>query len=265
MKLSHYAIQELIQYVTGDEHPPRRSGPELVKLFNRYGSLDVYDELGLPDINRKNGHRPPRKRYVEARLLELSGKHEIRELLTQIINEAEDKSSMAANFNRLLTKEGFSVEESNDVYTVQGGVIDKSLPVVNEAHFQHIQNQILSALDLARVSIRVAMAWFTNDTLFNKLIEKHKQGVDVEIAIYDDGVNKKHGVDLSLLPHKMIKRGKRGGLMHDKFCVIDNQIIITGSYNWTDNAEYRNDENVTVQKDPKSASDYSEEYRRLTT
>ena len=53
MKLSHYVIQELVQYVTGDEHFPMRSGPELVKLFNRYGSRDVYDELGLPDINKK--------------------------------------------------------------------------------------------------------------------------------------------------------------------------------------------------------------------
>jgi hypothetical protein len=265
MKLSHYVIQGLVQYVTGDEHFPRRSGPELVKLFNRYGSRDVYDEMGLPDINKKNGHRPARKQYVEARLLELSGKHEIRELLTQIINEAADKSAMATNFNGLLNKEGFSVVEGNGVYTVQGGVIDKSPPVVNEAHFQHIQSQILTALDLARVSIRVVMAWFTNDTLFNKLIEKRKQGVDVEIAIYDDGVNKKHGIDISLLPHKMIKRGKRGGLMHDKFCVIDNQVVITGSYNWTDNAEFRNDENVTVQKDPAQATKYSEEYRRLTT
>jgi len=62
----------------------------------------------------------------------------------------------------------------------------------------------------------------------------------------------------------MIRRGSRGGLMHDKFCVIDNQIVITGSYNWTDNAEFKNDENVTVQRDPSQATLYSEEYRRLT-
>ncbi len=58
------------------------------------------------------------------------------------------------------------------MYTIHGGVIDKSPPVVNEAHFQHIQGQILTALDLARVTIRVVMAWFTNDTLFNKTNRK---------------------------------------------------------------------------------------------
>lgn len=53
--------------------------------------------------------------------------------------------------------------------------------------------------------------------------------------------------------------------MHNKFCVIDNQVVITGSYNWSDNAEFKNDENVTVEHDPKQATKYSVEYKRLTT
>ena len=51
--------------------------------------------------------------------------------------------------------------------------------------------------------------------------------------------------------------------MHDKFCVIDNQKVITGSYNWSDNAENRNDENAAVMHDDARASDYSVEFRRL--
>jgi len=53
--------------------------------------------------------------------------------------------------------------------------------------------------------------------------------------------------------------------MHDKFCVIDNQIVITGSYNWSNNAEFKNDENVTIENDPDQATRYSEEFRRLTS
>ncbi len=40
---------------------------------------------------------------------------------------------------------------------------------------------------------------------------------------------------------------------------------ITGSYNWSDNAEFKNDENVTVEHAPKQATKYSVEYKRLTT
>ena len=53
--------------------------------------------------------------------------------------------------------------------------------------------------------------------------------------------------------------------MHDKFCIIDNQIVITGSYNWTDNAEFKNDENIVILKDNEQATKYSLEYKRLTT
>lgn len=265
MKLSHYAITELVPFITGDGYSPYRKGPELVKLFNKYGARDVYDELGLPDIGKRNGHRPSRKEYVEGRLLGLSEKHELRELLSHVANEFEYKEVAIKKLNEVLTPEGYNVLEIDGKLVVQGGVINRSKPVVNEAHFQDIQNKILLALDTARVSIRVVMAWFTNEILFEKLLEKSQQGIDVRIAIYDDGINKKHGVDISQLPHKMIKRGARGGLMHDKFCVIDNQIVITGSYNWTDNAEFRNDENVTIEKDPDQATRFSEEYRRLTS
>lgn len=265
MTISPYAIQQLVPYITGDGCPPSRSGPELVKLFNKFGARDIYDELGLPEIGKKNGQRPSRKQYVEARLKDLSSKPELRDLLNQIVNELSKGESAIDDLNAILNPEKFTIIQTGDTYSVQGGIVDRRKPVINQAHFEDIQNKILTALDGAKVSIRVVMAWFTNDTLFDKLVEKHKEGLDVEISIYDDGVNKKHGVDITQLPHKMIKRGKRGGLMHDKFCVIDNQIVVTGSYNWTNNAEFRNDENITVEHDPEQATRFSLEYRRLTT
>lgn len=265
MKISAYLIQQITPYITGDANPPRRTGPELIALFNKYGGRDIYDELGLPDIGKKNGQRPSRKEYVEARLNDLLNKPELRELLNQIIGDLVKNEYTLAGLNKIFNAEGYNITKSAGQYSIEGGIIDKRKPVINEAYFQDIQSKILRALDGAQVSIRVAMAWFTNETLFAKLVEKSNMGVDVQVAIYDDGVNKKHGVDIALLPHKMIKKGTRGGLMHDKFCVIDNQTVITGSYNWTDNAEFRNDENISVQYDPEQATRYSVEYRRLTT
>jgi hypothetical protein len=151
MTLSHYCIQNLVPFVTGDDYPPKRSGRELIKLFNGFGSRDVYDEWGLPDIKKKDGHRPSRKQYVEARLLELSGKHELRQLLEKILNDADDKIFTAENMNELLLPEKYGVVKKDGTYTIQGGIIDKRKPVFNEAHFQDIQNRILAALDRARV------------------------------------------------------------------------------------------------------------------
>jgi len=50
--------------------------------------------------------------------------------------------------------------------------------------------------------------------------------------------------------------------MHNKFCVIDNQTIISGSYNWTINAN-SNDENITILYDKLTAELYTQEFRRI--
>lgn len=142
--------------------------------------------------------------------------------------------------------------------TVIGGV----KPVKNDVLFDDIANSIINDLEKARVSIHVAMAWFTNQRIADKLVEKFKEGLDVKVVSFDHPVNTRFGVNIDVIPHKVI-RGTRGGTMHDKFCIVDNQYVITGSYNWSDNAENKNDENVTIMRDYDSASDYSVEFRRL--
>ena len=133
----------------------------------------------------------------------------------------------------------------------------------NEAYFADIEKRILLALDNARATIDVCVAWFTNVKLRNKLIEKQKEGIAVRVIRYHDGVNSSKGVDLSELDHKEVK-GERGGLFHDKFCVIDNVHTICGSYNWTLNAENKNDEDAAFHfEDYKLASTYTRRFNEI--
>lgn len=75
--------------------------------------------------------------------------------------------------------------------------------------------------------------------------------------------NKKHGVDLKPFDFKEIK-ASRCGIMHNKFCVIDNNIVIHGSYNWTTNAETKNNEEVSVTKnDVNMVSKYTKEFNNM--
>ncbi len=143
-----------------------------------------------------------------------------------------------------------------------GGVVKNEVPIENNVAFNAIQNNILQLLDQAKVSIIVAVAWFTNQTLADKLIEKYKNGVSVEVVIYNDGTNAKHGVDLNEIPVYQV-RAEKGGIMHVKFCVIDNQIVGSGSYNWSTNAETRNDESFQISKDPALATEHSIQFNKL--
>lgn len=133
----------------------------------------------------------------------------------------------------------------------------------NEAFFRGIEKQILETLDKALTSIIVCVAWFTNSRLKDKLLEKQAEGIDVKVIIFKDGVNDSKGVDLSGLNHKEF-RGEKGGIMHDKFCVVDNVHTICGSYNWTLNAENKNDEDAAFHlEDYKFASIYSKRFNEI--
>ena len=142
------------------------------------------------------------------------------------------------------------------------GIISEKKPVRNDAYFNGIADKIIQDLDGARVSIHVCIAWFTNQRIADKLVEKFKENVDVKVIYYDDHTNSKFGVDIDGIPYKAVK-GTKGGLMHNKYCVIDNQKVITGSYNWSENAENKNDENAAVMYDFDRASDYSVEFRKM--
>ena len=130
----------------------------------------------------------------------------------------------------------------------------------NDAYFAGIEKRILDLLDNAISTIIVCVAWFTNPKLRDKLLQKQAEGIDVRVIIYKDGVNHNKGVDLTGLKHKEC-RSEKGGIMHEKFCVIDNVHTVSGSYNWTMNAENRNDEDAAFQlEDYKFASKFTREF-----
>lgn len=51
--------------------------------------------------------------------------------------------------------------------------------------------------------------------------------------------------------------------MHHKFLIIDNRILITGSFNWTRQAIVGNNENLIVTTHPKLLPAYLSEFERL--
>ena len=48
--------------------------------------------------------------------------------------------------------------------------------------------------------------------------------------------------------------------LHHKFAVIDGRYVVTGSYNWTLNAEQRNRENMVILDCPEMAQAFSAEW-----
>jgi phosphatidylserine/phosphatidylglycerophosphate/cardiolipin synthase-like enzyme len=132
-----------------------------------------------------------------------------------------------------------------------------------EPHFGDIRNIILEHLGGARYDIYVAVAWFTDRELFDLIVQKVKQGLNVELILIKDHIN----LNNSFNYNNFVENG--GKLFwddhHHKFCVIDREVVITGSYNWTYKASNRvKRENIIVIKHEKELIDkYSFEFRKL--
>ena len=54
-----------------------------------------------------------------------------------------------------------------------------------------------------------------------------------------------------------------GDLLHHKYALIDKETLITGSHNWTEAANTKNDETVLVIENPKVAAHFVREFERL--
>jgi phosphatidylserine/phosphatidylglycerophosphate/cardiolipin synthase-like enzyme len=53
------------------------------------------------------------------------------------------------------------------------------------------------------------------------------------------------------------------GLMHHKVLIIDKKIVVFGSYNFSQSAEERNDENLIIVYDPVIAGQFLLEFQRV--
>ncbi|MFK7983327.1 MAG: phospholipase D-like domain-containing protein, partial [Saprospiraceae bacterium] len=51
--------------------------------------------------------------------------------------------------------------------------------------------------------------------------------------------------------------------MHNKFCIIDERILINGSYNWTYYAENKNEENILITDNTEVIHKYLNEFKRI--
>ena len=60
-----------------------------------------------------------------------------------------------------------------------------------------------------------------------------------------------------------IPRLPRGDKLHHKFAVIDNDTVITGSFNWSPSAAHRNDETLLVITSKPLAAQFTREMERL--
>ena len=126
--------------------------------------------------------------------------------------------------------------------------------------------RIVELIQNAQMSINFMAYTFTSNEIGDAIMERAQAGVSVAGVMDDSQVKTSQGTEYD--PFKQAGLdvrldGNKIGLMHHKVIIIDNSIVITGSYNFTASAEESNDENVVIIFSSTVAAKYMEEFQRV--
>lgn len=129
----------------------------------------------------------------------------------------------------------------------------------------HAQDSFLELINNAQKSIYFMAFSFTSDSIGEAVRARAAEGVTVS-GIMDDGqVNSNSGTEFDPFQQAGLDVLRDGidGLMHHKVMIIDGNITVFGSYNFTNSAETRNDENLIVIYSENIAAQFMAEFQRV--
>jgi phosphatidylserine/phosphatidylglycerophosphate/cardiolipin synthase-like enzyme len=126
---------------------------------------------------------------------------------------------------------------------------------------------LVPVLESAQESIYFLAYSFTSNQLGEIVRQRAEADVTVAGVMDDEQVRSNEGTEFD--PFRQADLDVRldgiDGLLHHKVFIVDEKIVVMGSYNFSQNAEERNDENLLIIYDPVIAEQFLLEFKRVQT
>jgi phosphatidylserine/phosphatidylglycerophosphate/cardiolipin synthase-like enzyme len=132
-----------------------------------------------------------------------------------------------------------------------------------------LYNRVINALDGAQSTALVAMFQLNSTSIVDALIAAQGRGVDVVVVLDEvQATDPQSLADEALVAAAVpvILAHATGGNyaeMHSKFLVVDHQLVLMGSYNWTNLGSYYNDETMVVIDDAHLADRFEGKFAEM--
>lgn len=135
--------------------------------------------------------------------------------------------------------------------------------------FDDCEARALAVLDTAQRSLDIAQYNIRNERFIAKLEELRARGVRIRITVDAKNAEKEYNTlddqiearGFDIVRHRNTRADF--AIMHHKFTIVDDAVVMTGSYNWNETAQEVNDENMLVLRDPALAAAYKAEFEEL--
>jgi phosphatidylserine/phosphatidylglycerophosphate/cardiolipin synthase-like enzyme len=151
-------------------------------------------------------------------------------------------------------------ETPNPRVTIDGTPID-----VYFSPDDHVQASFLDLVDNAQKSIYFMAFSFTSDEIGDAVRARAQEGITVSGVMEDEQINSNIGTEFDPFQQAGLDvlRDGNPGQMHHKVMIIDENTVIFGSYNFTNSAETKNDENLIVVYNKEIAAQFIAEFQRV--
>jgi phosphatidylserine/phosphatidylglycerophosphate/cardiolipin synthase-like enzyme len=163
-------------------------------------------------------------------------------------------------FNDDLFGPDIAAQTPNPTLTIDGARIDTFF-----SPDDGVLASLVPVLETAQESIYFLAYSFTSNQLGEIVRQKAEAGVTIAGVMDDEQIRSNQGTEYD--PFRQADLDVRidgiDGLMHHKVFIVDEKIVVLGSYNFSQNAEERNDENLMIIYDPVIAEQFVFEFERL--
>jgi phosphatidylserine/phosphatidylglycerophosphate/cardiolipin synthase-like enzyme len=128
-----------------------------------------------------------------------------------------------------------------------------------------VEAHINDVLEGAQSSIYFLAFSFTSDQLGETVRAKANEGLKISGVMEEQQVKSNVGTEYDQFKQAGLDVLIDGnpGQMHHKVMIVDNEIVIVGSYNFTRSAEERNDENLIMIHNEQIAKFFLQEFQRV--
>ncbi|HLD06358.1 MAG TPA: phospholipase D-like domain-containing protein [Candidatus Nanoarchaeia archaeon] len=125
----------------------------------------------------------------------------------------------------------------------------------------HCAAQVKKEISRARQSVYFLAFSFTHSGIATELVQKMGEGIEVK-GVFEKSQNSRHSrKPLLEFQGAEVQWDQNPAFLHHKVFIIDNETVITGSFNPSENADTSNDENILIIRDPLVARRFAEEFR----
>lgn len=123
---------------------------------------------------------------------------------------------------------------------------------------------VVETIDGAQKTVLVQMYALTSRQIVTALVNAKHRGVDVRAIVdrsqLDEDRSDTYAVGRLASGGVPVLVDTVPGLMHNKVMIVDDQTVVTGSFNYTWSAEHRNAENLLVIHDRALAAEYTQNW-----